>query len=101
MMRGFWGHAAAMAALLVVSCTLEVVDFEPPVARPTCGNGRLDGGELCDDGNNRDGDGCNHNCTSTEVCGNGFLDTAVGEVCDDGNPVDGDGCSHDCRSKER
>jgi cysteine-rich repeat protein len=31
---------------------------------PRCGDGILDGGEVCDDGNNRDGDGCAGNCRS-------------------------------------
>ncbi len=31
---------------------------------PRCGDGRLDGGEVCDDGNNVDGDGCAANCKS-------------------------------------
>lgn len=51
------------------------------------------GGEQCDDGNLTDGDGCDHDCTTT-VCGNGI--TTVGEVCDDGNRVDGDGCDSNC-----
>jgi len=29
---------------------------------PRCGDGILDGGELCDDGNTRDGDGCSSSC---------------------------------------
>jgi len=29
---------------------------------PRCGDGILDGGEVCDDGNTRDGDGCAANC---------------------------------------
>jgi cysteine-rich repeat protein len=29
---------------------------------PRCGDGILDGGETCDDGNNVDGDGCNADC---------------------------------------
>jgi cysteine-rich repeat protein len=32
---------------------------EPP---PDCGNGTLDEGEACDDGNNHDGDDCTHLC---------------------------------------
>jgi len=31
---------------------------------PRCGDGILDGGEVCDDGNNKDGDGCAANCKS-------------------------------------
>lgn len=30
---------------------------------PSCGNGQLDAGEACDDGNNIDGDGCQADCT--------------------------------------
>jgi cysteine-rich repeat protein len=60
--------------------------------RLTCGNARVDPGEVCDDGNSRSGDGCPADCS--EPCGDGVLD--LGEVCDDGNRVDGDGCSVDC-----
>jgi cysteine-rich repeat protein len=30
---------------------------------PSCGNGKKDAGEECDDGNNKSGDGCSYNCT--------------------------------------
>ena len=30
---------------------------------PGCGSGSLDPGELCDDGNTVDGDGCNAACS--------------------------------------
>ncbi|TMQ18102.1 MAG: DUF4215 domain-containing protein, partial [Deltaproteobacteria bacterium] len=60
----------------------------------TCGNGRLDLGEVCDDGNNQSGDGCPADCS--EPCGDGVLDPD--EICDDGNRLDGDGCSADCRA---
>ena len=33
---------------------------------PVCGDGILDGGEVCDDGNEVDGDGCARNCGSLE-----------------------------------
>jgi len=59
-----------------------------------CGNGILDPGEQCDDGNAVPGDGCSASCR-LEVCGNGIRD--AGEQCDDGNTVSGDGCSAACR----
>jgi cysteine-rich repeat protein len=36
-----------------------------------CGDGNLDSGEQCDDGNNVDGDGCSANCTDEGICGTG------------------------------
>jgi cysteine-rich repeat protein len=67
---------------------------------PECGDGMLDPGEVCDDGNTSSGDGCSADCLSDETCGNGVLDVAVGEACDDGNTAGGDGCSADCQSDE-
>jgi len=63
---------------------------------PTCGDGVVEGGEACDDGNTVDGDGCQADCTITpeSTCGDGVVDT--GEECDDGNTIDGDGCSAAC-----
>ncbi len=63
---------------------------------PGCGNGALDGGEACDDGNNVGGDGCAADCRSDERCGNGVVDGPRGEQCDDGNLVDGDDCQATC-----
>jgi cysteine-rich repeat protein len=91
-----------------------------------CGNGEMEPGELCDDGNQFSGDGCNGTCTSTEICGNGMIEldeecdsddaTRCGptckivrcgngiveqdEFCDDGNNSNGDGCSAVCNSDE-
>src|SRR5262245_48146172 len=62
-----------------------------------CGNHRIDKGEVCDDGNVVDGDGCNSTCTSNETCGNGILD--MGETCDDGNLRAKDGCSPECQKE--
>lgn len=62
---------------------------------PLCGNGALDAGEQCDDGNNTDGDACTNKCRIA-VCGDGAV--AVWEQCDDGNQIDADGCSNLCRS---
>jgi cysteine-rich repeat protein len=60
-----------------------------------CGDGELNSGEECDDGNTANGDGCSADCTvEAPDCGDGELDP--GEECDDGNNADGDGCSADC-----
>jgi cysteine-rich repeat protein len=60
---------------------------------PVCGNGAVEGAEVCDDGNQEDGDGCAADCGAREVCGDGVV---AGEICDDGNSVNGDGCDNDC-----
>jgi len=73
-----------------------------PVA-PTseCGNGVVEPGEQCDDGNTTDGDGCSATCqtetTPAAVCGNGVVE--AGEQCDDGNTTSGDGCSATCQTE--
>ncbi len=96
---------------------------------PMCGDGVVDDGEECDDGNddNTDdcvdecvaaacGDGhvwagteacddggesetCNADCTAA-ACGDGVLNMAAGEGCDDGNTDDGDGCSAMCTNED-
>lgn len=47
---------AHSAGLIDVTVTLQA----PP---PVCGDGRLDSGEFCDDGNSENGDGCSPDCT--------------------------------------
>ncbi len=59
-----------------------------------CGDGALDIGEICDDGNLSDNDGCVAGCVLA-TCGDGFVHQGV-EACDDGNQIDGDGCNSDC-----
>jgi len=74
---------------------------------PLCGNGILETGEVCDDGNQVGGDGCVETCTavekdftcprpgeaciSTVTCGDGIVNGA--EQCDDHNTTSNDGCS--------
>ncbi|MEK7643435.1 MAG: DUF4215 domain-containing protein [Patescibacteria group bacterium] len=62
--------------------------------RPQCGNGTLNVGEVCDDDNRVDGDGCDANCNIEKGCGNGIVEDD--EECDDGNRVDSDACSNHC-----
>jgi cysteine-rich repeat protein len=60
-----------------------------------CGNGRVEQGEECDDGNGDDTDACTTVCTLAK-CGDGIVSGA--EACDDGNAVNDDDCSNDCHS---
>src|SRR5438132_1247278 len=53
-----------------------------------CGNGILDPGEECDDGNTTPCDGCT-GCR-VDFCGDGRRCLTGGEQCDDGNNVNGD-----------
>ncbi|MCA9549754.1 MAG: DUF4215 domain-containing protein [Myxococcales bacterium] len=73
-----------------------IVAWDGPVA--ACGDGKMDFGEACDDGNDVSGDGCEADCSVTRVpaCGDGIVDP--GEQCDDGNQVAGDGCEATCVS---
>ncbi|MBC8069606.1 MAG: hypothetical protein IAG13_14810 [Deltaproteobacteria bacterium] len=66
------------------------------VGVPVCGNGIVDGDEVCDDGVNDEGYGsCTADCTARAAhCGDGELNGP--EPCDDGNGRNGDGCNNDC-----
>jgi cysteine-rich repeat protein len=77
----------------------------PP--RPVCGNGTIDGDDVCDDGNTKAGDGCSATCTveagwncdaqgCTEICGDGVVvgHEALAGGCDDKNAVASDGCTN-------
>jgi cysteine-rich repeat protein len=90
-----------------------------------CGDGILDPGEECDDGNSIDTDGCRNSC-ALPLCSDQIVDSAescdppgipagpsgnpcranctvcgdalpdLAEECDDGNTVDTDACANDC-----
>jgi cysteine-rich repeat protein len=100
-----------------LGCDCPVVDLPPRDASadgsqepgpPVCGNGVVESGEDCDDGNTKSSDGCSATCRNEcwwyvssgifDVCGDGILDPH--ERCDDGNTVSGDGCSGDCSQVE-
>ena len=61
---------------------------------PGCGNGRVEPGEQCDDGNSSNTDLCTGLCRSP-ACGDGFQQ--AGEECDDANKVPNDLCSNTCK----
>jgi cysteine-rich repeat protein len=59
-----------------------------------CGDGVLDDGEICDDGNPVDNDECTNNCT-LPTCGDNVVQ--AGEECDDGvNNGDDRACTSRC-----
>lgn len=59
-----------------------------------CGNGLRDEGEVCDDGNTVDGDGCSKDCRLPE-CGDGVVD--AGEDCDDPDMAEDGACTPACK----
>ncbi len=60
---------------------------------PFCGDGVVNGDEMCDDGNDENTDTCVMGCVQAQ-CGDGFV--GPGEGCDDGNGIDDDACANDC-----
>ncbi|HET9957455.1 MAG TPA: DUF4215 domain-containing protein [Polyangiaceae bacterium] len=77
-----------------------------------CGDGAVNGGEACDDGNRSANDGCAADCQTVEpgftcppeggacvpavvTCPNARIE--AGEECDDGNAQSADGCSPNCK----
>lgn len=91
--------------------------FVAPDAWPRCSDGRVEGGEECDDGNRRADDGCSPTCTlecgDGRVSGEELCDTAIASgasgacptSCDDGmicttDTLLGSGCSAECASTD-
>jgi cysteine-rich repeat protein len=82
-----------------------------------CGNGIVEDDEECDDGNNKNRDGCKRkceimkgwscfedmygfsHCEKTAKCGDGEVQPR--EDCDDGNNNNGDGCSSKCKVEKK
>ncbi len=60
-----------------------------------CGDTMVGPGEMCDDGNTTNGDGCDATCQKEPKCGDNVLDAT--EQCDDNNMANGDGCSSTCQ----
>lgn len=63
--------------------------------QPFCGDGSVDLGEACDDGNDDDTDACLSTCVAAS-CGDGIVHASV-EACDDGiNDGSYGGCNPGC-----
>ncbi len=82
-------------------CVLSAITVTPPTVsyacseKAVCGNGRKQGTEQCDDGNQSNTDSCTNTCT-TPVCGDNYKQP--NEECDDGNAVDTDSCTNTCKN---
>jgi fibro-slime domain-containing protein len=100
------------------TCNVAGTPCVPTTEQPVCGNGKLETGEQCDDGNtSKDAsapDGCTADCklepgwscpkpgaacVPLAYCGDGIVQTSLSETCDDGNAVPGDGCSGLCQTE--
>jgi cysteine-rich repeat protein len=80
------------------SSTGMIEEPETTTPAPFCGDGELDPGEACDDGNLNELDGCLSDCRVPQ-CGDGVPEG--GEQCDDGNLNELDGCLSDCSFSAR
>lgn len=106
-----WGACDCLESCGDGACDLEESHATCPQDCPTpvCGDGVVEGDELCDDGNADNDDDCLTACSGPadccvpNVCGDGWVNATNGgggfpvEVCDDGNTEDGDACSADCQ----
>jgi cysteine-rich repeat protein len=84
--------ASTLDASALDASALDASALDASALEPFCGDGHVDPGEACDDGNSDDSDGC-VNCVLSS-CGDGQRDE--GEECDDGNADDTDACLSNC-----
>jgi cysteine-rich repeat protein len=73
---------------------------EPADPRAVCGDGRVEGSEVCDDGKrNATYGACGGRCDGPHLrCGDGRVDGP--ESCDDGNSDPADGCDARCQKDD-
>jgi len=90
--------------VLVKNCSANCLNTGTPGGVSVCGNGRVENGEDCDDGNITNDDGCSEKCLNEgsvkggSTCGDG--NRGKGEDCDKlaGDSVN-PGCSNICLNK--
>ncbi|MEZ4383142.1 MAG: hypothetical protein R3A79_17575 [Nannocystaceae bacterium] len=92
-------EATTTAAETTAEATTAETTTDPRPDDPRCGDGNLDIGEECDDGNQSNADGCLNDC-AIAFCGDGQIWLGL-EECDDGPGNDAkslSGCRPDCRA---
>ena len=95
------GASCAMFLFLAAPGCIDATTVFPidnphhPSYPPTCGDGVVQSGEECDDGNEHNTDACLETCVAA-TCGDGYLRTDV-EGCDDG-PLNADTIADACRA---
>lgn len=80
------------------TCQMEhenMINYAQDGCMPACGNGAVEAGEDCDDGNLENTDACLNNCKAAS-CGDGFIAAGV-EECDDTNLSGNDACTNACK----
>jgi len=87
-------NIGADAAVQHLHCNMDPDKYVLELAK--CGDGVIDPGESCDDGNNVSCDGCRADCSAVETgCGDGFV--CGTEQCDFGPAnVNGGACELNC-----
>lgn len=68
---------------------------EGTCVRGTCGDGLLDPGEQCDEGDDTGDRGACTSLCKLAICGDGLIHAGV-EACDDADDDYTDGCTRDC-----
>lgn len=95
--RLLWRTSLVLAAMLACGTVAVPVGAQEQLDLPfenLCGDGVVQVGEECDDGNRNDRDRCTTMCVAT-ICGDGVVQSQL-EECDDGNTINDDACTNTC-----
>lgn len=83
-----------LVLVVLTACGRTAVTVPGAIVIDTCGDGMVDPGEACDDGNPDDTDACLTTCERAR-CGDGRVQQGV-ELCDPGSFPDSGVCTADC-----
>jgi cysteine-rich repeat protein/parallel beta-helix repeat protein len=89
-------NSRLLIGLLCICLTMAFLMASPALAKARCGDGKVQQGEECDDGNRNNRDSCLNNCKRPQ-CGNGVREGY--EQCDDGSnnsDTEPDACRSTC-----